>query len=89
MFFECPGLSSQLVNPFPSSKLILPAEDHTQKLLLELLGEWEALDTTEVSKCLIATNFSRSCHKHSLEDTYQRQILLKGFALWIDHLLGS
>lgn len=89
LLFECPCPSSQLVNPFPLSKRILPGGDRTQKLLLGLLGQWEGLDTTEGSKCLIATNFNRSCPKYTLEDTYQRQILLKGIALRVDNLLSS
>lgn len=83
LLFGCPCLSSPLVNPFPFSRLILPAGDWTQKLLLGLLGEWEGLDSTELSKCLIATNFNRICPKYSLEDTYQREILLKGFSLYL------
>lgn len=42
LLFECPCLSSQLVNPFPFSKLILPAGARTQNLLLWLLGSGKA-----------------------------------------------
>ena len=83
LLFECPCLSSQLVNPFPFSKLILPAGDCTQKLLLGLLGEWEGWDTAELSNCLIATNFNPGCPKYTLQDTYQRQKRLKGIALYL------
>lgn len=36
-------------------------------------GEWEGWGTTEVPKCLIATNFNRSCPKCTSRDAYQRQ----------------
>lgn len=44
----------------------------TPKLLFTA-GEWEGWGTTEVPKCLIATNFNRSCPKWTSRDAYQRQ----------------
>lgn len=43
------------------------------KAFVPAAGEWEGWGTTEVPKCLIATNFNRGCPKCTSRDAYQRQ----------------
>lgn len=47
-------------------------------------GVWEGWGTTEVPKCLIATNFHRSCPKWTSRDAYQRQTFQRGLlSIWM------